>query len=80
VSANLVHALDYAHRIGARVAGIVGRDGGHTAQVADACVVVPTVDPEFVTPLSEAFQALIWHLLVSHPAVQVQPARWEQVR
>ncbi len=80
VSANLVHALEYARRIGARIAGIVGRDGGYTAQVADACVVVPTVDPHLVTPLSEACQALIWHLLVSHPAVQVQPTKWEQLR
>jgi transaldolase len=79
VSANLVHALDYARQIGARVAGIVGRDGGYTAQVADACVVVPTVDPRFVTPLAEGFQAVIWHLLVSQPDIQVGQMTWESV-
>ncbi|MEW6751525.1 MAG: SIS domain-containing protein [Candidatus Latescibacterota bacterium] len=76
VSLNLVRALDHARQAGARICGIVGRDGGHTARVADACVVVPTVDPAAVTPLTEAFQAVVCHLLVSHPDLQVTPTRW----
>lgn len=79
VSANLVQALDYARQVGSRVAGIVGRDGGYTAQVAEVCVVVPTVDPHLVTPLTEAFQAVVWHLLVSHPALRTTEGRWEVV-
>jgi D-sedoheptulose 7-phosphate isomerase len=77
ISANLVHALDYARQAGSRVAGIVGRDGGYTARMADACVVVPTVDPHLVTPLAEAFQAVVWHLAVSHPALRRHEGRWE---
>lgn len=79
ISANLVRALEYAREVGATVCGVVGRDGGYTAKVADACVIVPTVDPGAVTPHTEAFQAVIWHLLVSHPAVQVAPTKWESV-
>jgi D-sedoheptulose 7-phosphate isomerase len=77
VSPNLVLALDYAKQAGARIIGIVGRDGGHTAKVADACVIVPTVDPELVTPHSEAFQAVLCHLLVSHPSLKAAPPKWE---
>ena len=77
ISTNLVAALEYAKKIGAKVCGIVGRDGGFTAKVADVCVIVPTISPQSVTPLSESFQAVIWHLLVSHPAVQVQATKWE---
>jgi D-sedoheptulose 7-phosphate isomerase len=77
VSPNLVAALDYARQVGAQIIGIVGRDGGYTARVADDCVIVPTVNPETVTPHAEAFQAVIWHLLVSHPAVKQVPAKWE---
>ena len=73
-SVNLVVALEYAKEIGAKICGIVGRDGGFTAQVADACAIVPTVD--LVTPLTESFQAIIWHLIVSHPEVQVERPRW----
>jgi D-sedoheptulose 7-phosphate isomerase len=80
VSGNLVHALQHARSIGAPIGGIVGRDGGYTARVADACVVVPTVDPGRVTPHTEAFQAVVCHLLVSHPALQVTPATWESRR
>ncbi len=80
VSPNLVRALEYARSVGAGICGIVGRDGGYTAQVADACVVVPTVNPQTVTPHTESFQALIWHLLVSHPALQVAEMKWESVR
>ena len=80
VSPNLVTALGYAKQVGARVAGVVSRDGGYTAQVADACVIVPVVNPEHVTPHAEAFQAVIWHLLVSHPALKRQQTKWESVR
>jgi len=80
VSPNLVAALQYAKGIGARIVGIVGRDGGYTAKVAEACVIVPTVDPEMVTPLSEAFQAVVWHLLVSHPSLKAAQTKWESVR
>ena len=80
ISPNLVLALQYAKQIGASVVGVVGRDGGYTAQVADACVIVPTVNPETVTPHAEAFQAIVWHLLVSHPALKAAPTKWESVR
>ena len=80
VSPNLVKALQYAKQIGAGIAGIVGRDGGFTATVADACVVVPTVGPDTVTPHAEAFQAVIWHLLVSHPSLKTAPTKWESIR
>jgi D-sedoheptulose 7-phosphate isomerase len=79
ISTNLVAAVRYAKGMGARVIGILGRDGGHTAQVADASVIVPTVNPETVTPHSEAFQAVIWHLLVSHPLLKASEAKWESV-
>jgi D-sedoheptulose 7-phosphate isomerase len=79
VSPNLINALDYGRSIGAKILGIVGRDGGHTAKVADACVVVPTVNASHVTPHSEAFQAVIWHLLVSHPMLKAAQTRWESV-
>ena len=77
VSVNLVRALEYAQKVGAGICGIVGRDGGFTAQVADACVIVPTVNPRSITPLSESFQAMIWHLIVSHPDVQQAEMKWE---
>jgi D-sedoheptulose 7-phosphate isomerase len=79
VSPNLVRALQYAKQQGAAICGVVGRDGGHTAQVADACVIIPTVNPATVTPHAEAFQPVIWHLLVSHPALQAAPMKWESV-
>jgi D-sedoheptulose 7-phosphate isomerase len=77
ISPNLVTALQYAKTVGAKVMGVVGRDGGYTAQVADACVIVPTVNPENVTPHSEAFQAVVWHLLVSHPKLKANQTKWE---
>ncbi len=80
ISPNLVRALQYAKLVGASVVGVVGRDGGHTAKVADACVIVPTVNPETVTPHAEAFQAVVWHLLVSHPRLNVAPTKWESTR
>ena len=80
ISPNLVLALQYARRIGTQVIGVVGRDGGYTAQVADACVIVPTVNPDSVTPHAEAFQAIVWHLLVSHPKLKAQETKWESTR
>lgn len=77
VSPNLVAALKFARTVGAKIIGIVGRDGGYTAKVADACVLVPTVNAEHVTPHVEAFQAVVWHLLVTHPAVKQQQTKWE---
>jgi D-sedoheptulose 7-phosphate isomerase len=77
ISPNLVEALKYAKTVGAKITGVVGRDGGYTAQVADACVIVPTVNPETITPHSEAFQAVVWHLLVSHPALKANQTKWE---
>jgi D-sedoheptulose 7-phosphate isomerase len=79
VSPNLVAALKYAKSVGTKIIGIVGRDGGYTATVADACVLIPTVNPAHVTPHTEAFQAVIWHLLVSHPAVKTQATKWESM-
>ena len=77
ISSNLVAALRYAKKVGAQIAGIVGRDGGYTAQAANACVIIPTVNPETVTPHAEAFQAVVWHLLVSHPALKASETKWE---
>jgi D-sedoheptulose 7-phosphate isomerase len=79
ISPNLVSAIRLAKQIGAKVIGVVGRDGGFTAQAADACVIVPTVSEETVTPHVEAFQALIWHLLVSHPLLKQHQTKWESV-
>jgi D-sedoheptulose 7-phosphate isomerase len=79
VSPNLVSALQLAKQVGARVIGIVGKDGGYTAKVADARVIVPTVNPGNVTPHSEAFQAVLWHLFVSHPDLKVNQTKWESV-
>jgi len=77
VSPNLVAALKLAKAVGAKIIGVVGRDGGYTAKVADACVLIPVVNPVHVTPHSEAFQAVVWHLLVSHPAVKIEQTKWE---
>ncbi len=77
VSTNLVRAVEYAKGVGARICGIVGRDGGYTATAADVCVIVPTIDDDMVTPLAESFQAVIWHLVVSHPDVKVGAMKWE---
>jgi len=79
ISTNLVYALEYAKQKGAKIIGVVGRDGGYTAKVADACVVVPTVNPDTVTPHSEAFQAVIWHLIVSDPRLMTMSNKWESV-
>ena len=79
VSMNLVRALELAKEVGARIGAIVGRDGGFTATIADACVIIPTVSPERVTAHAEAFQAVVWHLLVAHPRLQAAPMRWESL-
>jgi len=79
VSVNLVRALELARARRARIVGIVGRDGGYTAQVADACVLIPVVNAAHITPHSEAFQAVVWHLLVSHPDLKQQQTKWESV-
>lgn len=77
ISPNLVEALKFSRVVGSKVIGVVGRDGGYAAQVADACVIVPTVNPDNVTPHSEAFQAVVWHLLVSHPKLKSNQTKWE---
>ncbi len=77
ISPNLVSALQFAKETGAKILGVVGRDGGYTAKVADACLIIPTVNAETVTPHSEAFQAVIWHLLVSHPLLKQKQTKWE---
>ena len=76
VSPNLIEAIDFAKEVGARVTGIVGRDGGYTAQNAEVCLIVPTVNPITVTPHSESFQTVVWHLLVSHPKLKSNPTKW----
>jgi D-sedoheptulose 7-phosphate isomerase len=80
VSMNLVASLALAKETGARILGIVGRDGGYTARVADACLIVPTLSPKTVTPHTEEFQAVIWHLLVSHPRLRANEMKWESVK
>jgi D-sedoheptulose 7-phosphate isomerase len=79
ISPNLVAAVKYAREVNARVVGILGRDGGYTGGAADAAVIIPTVNPASVTPHSEAFQAVVWHLLVSHPLLKASPTKWESV-
>ena len=80
ISPNLVRALEHAKEVGATICGVVGRDGGYTAKVAQACVIVPTIRAETVTPHAEAFQAVVWHLLISHPSLQKAPMKWESTR
>lgn len=80
VSPNLVHAVKLAKEVGAKVLGVVGRDGGFTAKMADACVIVPTLDPDTVTPHAEAWQAVVWHLLVSHPSLRKAQMKWESLK
>lgn len=80
ISVNIVEGVRYAKQVGAKVLGIVGRDGGYTKQVADACVVVPVVNPETVTPHTESFQAVVWHLIVSHPLFLKQKGKWESMQ
>ena len=77
ISTNILRSLEYSKKIGVNICGVVGRDGGYTAQVADACVIIPQVNLETVTPHTEAFQAVVWHLLVSHPKLKVHQTKWE---
>ena len=79
LSVNLVAAVNHARRTGAKIVGILGRDGGHTARLADASVIIPTVNPQSITPHCEALQAVIWHLLVSHPRLKPREAKWESM-
>lgn len=80
VSPNLVEALQFAKKVGSKIIGIVGRDGGYTAKVADSCIIIPTVNATNTTPHAEAFQAVIWHLLVSHPKLKMAETKWESVK
>jgi D-sedoheptulose 7-phosphate isomerase len=80
VSANLVRALEHARKVRATICGVVGRDGGYTAQVASACVLIPVANPSTITPHTESFQAMIWHLLVSHPKLRVAEMKWESLQ
>ena len=80
VSVSIVKSLEFAREVEARICGVVGRDGGFTAQVADACVIIPPINSDTVTPHTEAFQAVIWHLLVSHPQLQKYEMKWESIK
>jgi D-sedoheptulose 7-phosphate isomerase len=80
VSPNLVRALELAQKVGAKIVGVVGRDGGHTAKVADACVVVPVINPGTITPHTEAFHAVVWHLIVTHPELKANEMKWESTQ
>ena len=80
VSVNLVNALEYARKVKAKILGIVGRDGGHTAKIADVCVIIPVVNASTITPHTEAFQSVIWHLLVSHPRLRATEMKWESIK
>lgn len=80
ISTNIVKVLKYTKSVRAKICGVVGRDGGYTAKVADACVIIPTVNPDTVTPHTESFQAVVWHLLVSHPDVCIHKMKWESVK
>jgi len=79
ISPNLVEALKYGKSIGCKLVGVVGRDGGYTAKVADVCVVIPTVNEKTITPHTEAFQAVVWHLIISHPKLKLHETKWESV-
>ena len=80
ISANIVRSLEFAREVGAKICGVVGRDGGFTAKVADACVVIPPVNGETITPHTEGFQAVVWHLIVSHPELQKYEMKWESIK
>ena len=80
ISLNIVKSLQMAKKVGAKVCGVVGRDGGYTAQVADACVIIPSFNSDTITPQTEGFQAVVWHLIVSHPKLQKFEMKWESVK
>jgi len=79
VSVNLIHALDYAKKIGTRILGITGRDGGYTGKVADACLIIPTQSDDTITPHAEAWQAVVWHMLVTDPRILEMSNKWESI-
>ena len=79
VSVNLIHAIDVAKKAGAKVLGIIGRDGGYTGTVADACVIIPTQSPDTITPHAEAWQAVVWHMLVTDPRIMAMSNKWESI-
>jgi D-sedoheptulose 7-phosphate isomerase len=79
VSVNLIYALDHAKKVGARILGIIGRDGGYTGQVADACIIIPTQSPDTITPHAEAWQGVVWHMLVTDPRIMVMSNKWESL-
>jgi len=79
ISVNLIHALDFAQDVGAKILGLTGRDGGYTGRVADACIIIPTLSPDTITPHAEAWQAVVWHMLVSDPRVMVMSNKWESI-
>ena len=80
ISKNIVKAIDYGKSLGAKILGIVGRDGGHTAKLSDACLIIPTVNQETITPHTESFQSLVWHLIVSHPKLKTKQTKWESIK
>ncbi len=80
VSVNIIKSIQFAEKIGAKICGVVGMDGGYTAKVADACIIIPPINPKTITPHTEAFQAMIWHLLVSHPELQKNEMKWESIK
>jgi D-sedoheptulose 7-phosphate isomerase len=80
ISVNLIHAIDYAKEKGCKIVGVVGKDGGYTAKVADYCVIIPVVNDESITPHSEAFQGVVWHLIVSHPDIKANQMKWESTK
>jgi D-sedoheptulose 7-phosphate isomerase len=80
ISVNIVNSLQYAKQIGTKICGVVGRDGGYTAKVADACVIIPIINNDTITPHTEGFQAVVWHLLVSHPELQKYEMKWESLK
>lgn len=80
ISANIVDALKYARKVGAKIFGVVGRDGGYTGKAADACIIIPVISPDTVTAHTEAFQAVLWHLIVSHPKMRISEMKWESVK
>ena len=80
ISMNIVKALEYSHKIGSKIVGVVGKDGGYTKEIGDAVVLIPTINIDHITPLTEGFQAVIWHLLVSHPKLQINLTTWESIK
>ena len=79
ISVNLIHALNLAKKVGARILGITGRDGGYTGKVADACIIIPTQSPDTITPHAEAWQAVVWHMLVTDPRIMAMSNKWESL-